>query len=115
MKNINNSIFSSRDLLDGWLTTNCVSTLFHENPDSCFKTTMKRKKERKLTNKKQKKKNNNKKNKTVSFNISEFEKALREKERLSGDSAETSIYVESLERTLNTLNQYPFLCSLKTK
>ena len=37
-------------------------------------------------------------------------------ERLSGDSAETQIYVNTgLERWLNTLNQYPFLCSLKTR
>ena len=96
------SFRESGDLLDSWLFTNCVSTLFYENPESCFKIL-----------------NNNQTNPEIQTKKArkiEFDVPKEMKKRLSGDSAETQIYVNTgLKRWLNTLNQYPFLCSLKTR
>ena len=96
------SFRESGDILDSWLFTNCVSTLFYENPESCFKF---------LNNNKTKAEIQTKKARRIEFDLpKEMEN------RLSGDSAETQIYVNTgLERWLKTLNQYPFLCSLKTR
>ena len=116
-------------MLDALVNQNCIASLFSEEPTSCFKKS-ENTKSKQTTNKirnagldlisrgsglrKAAKDPKRKPDLAGNWKKENIRDALGNK-RIHGGTSETGLWATSHERRRNTLAQYPWLCSLKTR